>query len=100
MIRRPARSTLFPNTTLFRTLVATGNDHRVDGLARNEALQVGSEDRVVFGVGARGVLLDGGVDDALLEGGIEIAVPAMANEIGRPHVSTQHTRSYLMPPSA
>src|SRR3712207_8656993 len=45
MIRRPPRSTLFPYTTLFRSVrvVSVGGDHEVDPLAGDDPPQRGRE---------------------------------------------------------
>src|SRR2546429_3399475 len=40
MIRRPPRSTLFPYTTLFRSLFQLGNEPLADGLAHHDELAV------------------------------------------------------------
>src|SRR5256885_6639088 len=57
MIRRPPRSTLFPYTTLFRSLLENRRFHfdrhltiadRIGGLRRNERLSVFQNQREVF----------------------------------------------------
>src|SRR2546427_9424803 len=68
MIRRPPRSTLFPYTTLFRSIGGIGFDELRAGIQQLDAvhmrrLRPGIEDnRVVVGIADRQVR-DGGVED-------------------------------------
>src|SRR5258708_23020762 len=96
MIRRPPRSTLFPDTTLFR--FRPGDRSRRTGSGQGEDGGVGVGDRVEdraaierqcggTGVVELGAILSGG--DGVGEG-----------EIARAHVSTPVTRSPRIPSSA
>src|SRR2546425_11097781 len=70
MIRRPPRSTLFPYTTLFRSLLLAAGE--VQASPGEELLDLGEdgEDRPV-GSGGRGLLAEpGGGLGGLLDGGI------------------------------
>src|SRR5256885_6880103 len=40
MIRRPPRSTLFPYTTLFRSVIGRRNHHEIDVLAREHLAKI------------------------------------------------------------
>src|SRR3712207_7754760 len=57
MIRRPPRSTLFPYTTLFRSMARLRVEHQLEGLAG--LLQLVGE---LDGVGHVDVVVDGAVD--------------------------------------
>src|SRR3989441_11216291 len=63
MIRRPPRSTLFPYTTLFRSLVLPGSDAavlRVKGTPRALAVSTDGNGRHVFLDPRRGAAMAGG----------------------------------------
>src|SRR5258707_10320493 len=49
MIRRPPRSTLFPYTTLFRSLLYVGNDHGRRGLTQQKCAAHQRRDRSSHG---------------------------------------------------
>src|SRR5260221_11751400 len=96
MIRRPPRSTLFPYTTLFRSLVDPGMDDRL-ALFQAEPRQhgvepVGSEDphQIVFQrqeeLGATGIALAAGAATKLV---VEAAgfMPFRTDCVGTPRVS-------------
>src|SRR5688572_31866353 len=54
MIRRPPRSTLFPYTTLFRSLLAGGAQRGADAAGRHRCLPDANTRRVEERVGNRG----------------------------------------------
>src|SRR3712207_7650543 len=76
MIRRPPRSTLFPYTTLFRSIDDTGND-AFDGGPGNDYIYGGPDHDELFGgygfdnlIGGDGNdRLGGGPDDDAIDGG-------------------------------
>src|SRR2546430_9373110 len=79
MIRRPPRSTLFPYTTLFRSLIRRGNHAHVDGNrlpgadARDDALLQRAE---YFRLRRQAHIADF----------VEEECPAIGKQIGRAHV--------------
>src|SRR3712207_7059573 len=84
MIRRPPRSTLFPYTTLFRSLL--GDAHLPVGPTLADLAQVGDDD-----LGQR--RLEAQVDDQPVEGGVgRGAVQRRSEE----HTSELQSRQYLV----
>src|SRR3712207_7527498 len=91
MIRRPPRSTLFPYTTLFRSVLQLLQHHDAGALAHDEAVAVG----VVGAGGAGGVVAGlGGEGLAGVEAGdADLADRGLRSE---EHTSELQSRQYLV----
>src|SRR3712207_6995020 len=86
MIRRPPRSTLFPYTTLFRSVVETNPLVR-SGTAKNEQLVGESGDDKLYGLGGNDVLFGQIGNDTLIGG---------TGNRSEEHTSELQSRQYLV----
>src|SRR3712207_8961732 len=98
MMRLPARSTLLPYTTLFRSLVGLGQVQRRAHLRAGEAAEVAQDDHRSLGRGKRG---DGVADHVRgLPGqqpGLGQRVPALRwRTRSEEHTSELQSRQYLV----
>src|SRR3712207_8146017 len=91
MIRRPPRSTLFPYTTLFRSLVL----HLLGSKAWSAFFQEKSLNRIVLQVASSDdrYVREGGVPDPLL---LTVQHPLIALARSEEHTSELQSRQYLV----